>query len=1069
MALLLSTSFSLCAQKVTLNCRQQKLETVLTAISKQTNLSLAYSPQYVDLDKNVTISVADTDLQEVLKRLLAGTGIGFRIEEHSIFLFKQETQKDDVSLEVKTRKISGKVVDANGEPVIGANVVIKDKHQGTTTDINGRFTLSVTGNEKLTVSYIGYTTIDVSTTGKDYIDVKLEEDARNLKEVVVIGYGNTTKKDITSSITSLKAADMNKGSFVNPIELLQGKVPGLTVSKTGDPNKTPSIVMRGLSTLRTGAAQEPLYVVDGVPGTSIVAPEDIESIDVLRDASASSIYGSRAANGVILITTKRGRKGRMEATYSGYVTLDQVASRMEMMDADEYRSWLSANGKELLPENDMNVNTDWQRVVQNKYGLTHSHNVSLSGGTEQTLFSSNINMKDVQGLMKKSNLNALTLRANLEHKVLDNRLTLGMAFSGDISESESPISDYIYLYSMRYQPTVAPYNADGSYYEDLNRVGYLNPLALINENDADSKLKRMLMTAKANLKLMEELDLNLNYSLQNSQLNSNSYKGKKSQLAKGLDGEAIRSSYENQNKILEITANFSRKIKGMHDVKALLGYSWQEDHNNNGFQTSNIGFPSDATGYHNLGLGIAPKGYVPQWGPGDSKLRMISFFGRINYSYADKYLLQASLRDDGSSAFGKNNRWGLFPSVSAAWRMSQERFMQHLTSLDDLKIRVGYGVSGNSLGFDPLASQMRYGTVGTFYNNGEIKPAIGPVSNANPDLKWEKTAMLNIGVDFGFFNNRLTGTVEYYDKKTSDLIYTYTVPTTEYLYGSMIANVGSIDNRGFEIQLSGIPVWTRNFKWRTSLVISHNENEVVSLSNDKFKKDYEWVEGIEYAQNQSGQYNQIIKEGCPLGQYNLWIWMGRNEDGISQFLKGDGKGNPVYDENGNPVLTTSPTMEDHFIVGDPEPKVAYGWTNSFEYKNWDASFFFRGTAGNDILNGSRAYLTYMGAQATLYNQPKSVAQTEDIRDINANFISDRYLEDGSYLRLDNVTLGYTFQNIGKLIQKFRVYASVNNVFILTKYKGIDPEISLSGSQIGVEDGVYYPKTRTFMLGASINF
>ncbi len=622
---------------------------------------------------------------------------------------------------------------------------------------------------------------------------------------------------------------------------------------------------------------------------------------------------------------------------------------------------------------------------------------------------------------------------------------------------------------MRYQPTVAPYNADGSYYEDLNRVGYLNPLALINENDADSKLKRMLMTAKANLKLMEGLDLNLNYSLQNSQLNSNSYKGKKSQLAKGLDGEAIRSSYENQNKILEITANFSRKIKGMHDVKALLGYSWQEDHNNNGFQTSNIGFPSDATGYHNLGLGIAPKGYVPQWGPGDSKLRMISFFGRINYSYADKYLLQASLRDDGSSAFGKNNRWGLFPSVSAAWRMSQERFMQHLTSLDDLKIRVGYGVSGNSLEFDPLASQMRYGTVGTFYNNGEIKPAIGPVSNANPDLKWEKTAMLNIGVDFGFFNNRLTGTVEYYDKKTSDLIYTYTVPTTEYLYGSMIANVGSIDNRGFEIQLSGIPVWTRNFKWRTSLVISHNENEVVSLSNDKFKKDYEWVEGIEYAQNQSGQYNQIIKEGCPLGQYNLWIWMGRNEDGISQFLKGDGKGNPVYDENGNPVLTTSPTMEDHFIVGDPEPKVAYGWTNSFEYKNWDASFFFRGTAGNDILNGSRAYLTYMGAQATLYNQPKSVAQTEDIRDINANFISDRYLEDGSYLRLDNVTLGYTFQNIGKLIQKFRVYASVNNVFILTKYKGIDPEISLSGSQIGVEDGVYYPKTRTFMLGASINF
>ena len=285
-------------------------------------------------------------------------------------------------------------------------------------------------------------------------------------------------------------------------------------------------------------------------------------------------------------------------------------------------------------------------------------------------------------------------------------------------------------------------------------------------------------------------------------------------------------------------------------------------------------------------------------------------------------------------------------------------------------------------------------------------------------------------------------------------------------------NVGSIDNRGFEIQLSGIPVWTRNFKWRTSLVISHNENEVVSLSNDKFKKDYEWVEGIEYAQNQSGQYNQIIKEDCPLGQYNLWIWMGRNEDGISQFLKGDGKGNPVYDENGNPVLTTSPTMEDHFIVGDPEPKVAYGWTNNFEYKNWDASFFFRGTACNDILNGSRAYLTYMGAQATLYNQPKSVAQTEDIRDINANFISDRYLEDGSYLRLDNVTLGYTVPLKSRdLISRLRFYITMQNLATFTQYPGISPEVSMDGMSwkgLGV-DRTAYPAPRTFSLGVNVSF
>lgn len=852
--------------------------------------------------------------------------------------------------------VTGRVKSTSGDPLIGVNVVEKGTTNGTVTDLDGNYSLRVQQGKTLVFSYIGFLSQEV-VVNKAKINVTLKEDTETLDEVVVIGYGSMQRKDITSSITSVKAEDLNVGVVTTPAQMLQGKVPGLTIANTSAPNGSASISLRGASSLRTGEAMEPYYVVDGVPGVSIslVAPEDIESIDVLRDASATAIYGSKAANGVIIITTKKGKKdGRTSVSYSGYVAWDRTLKTLDMMTADELLSYAKTNNITQLNDYynvDNPANTNWQDEVL-RTGFSHNHNVSINGGNEKTNYSASLNFQDREGVVRGTNMDRLNARTFVQTKALNNRLELALSLNASIRNSSTgptdiqgrSVLDAMYYYN----PLVPVKNEDGTWYRNLNISQNYNPLSMINEDRYDTKEKLLQGTAQATLHIIDGLDWNLNLSYQNQQYIYNIYNTTQTQLPSVISkhGQADRSTTENIRKQMETYLNWNHTFADAHKVGIMLGYSWEQADNNDGFGLRVYNFYNDDLTYHNLGMAnnIDINDVISN---NLSTLRMISFYGRINYSYKSRYLLQATVRRDGSSAFGENNRWATFPSVSAAWRITEEQFMKNQHVFDDLKLRVGYGVSGNSLGFDAFIARPLYGATGWFtYVNPDGSTSnyrmLGATRNANPDLKWESTSMFNIGIDFGFLHNRLSGTIEYYDKRTSDLIYDYPVSTNRYPYGTMTANVGDISNKGIEITINAVPVQTHNFTWSTTLNLSHNKNVVEKLTNASYSVPYIDMSDPDVG-GFSGQNVQRIMEGSPIGQFYTYEWAGYNESGVSVFND--------YDADGKLIGTTdAPTDEDRRKTGSAQPKLTYGWNNDFTWKNWTLTAFFQGVAGNQIYN-----------------------------------------------------------------------------------------------------------------------
>ena len=971
--------------------------------------------------------------------------------------------------------VTGTVIDNTGMPLIGVSVVEKGTTNGSVTDIDGKYTVNVEKGKTLVFSYIGYVTQEVEVQSNT-INITLSEDAQLLDEVVVIGYGSMERKDVTSSITTVKAEDLNVGVYTTPAQLLQGKVPGLTIANTSDPNGSASISLRGASTLRTGEAMEPYYVIDGVPGVSLslIAPEDIESIDVLRDASATAIYGSKAANGVIIVTTKKGNKdGRTNVSYSGYVAWDKTLNTLDMMTADEVLAYADANGIDLSSYYDVNnpADVNWQDEVL-RTAFSHNHNVAINGGNEKTSYNASINFLERQGVVRGTGMDRLTARSFLQTKAFNDRLDLSFNVNASISNNESGPTDNegrSALDAMNYYLPLNPiYNEDGTYYGRTTSQ-YYNPVSLINEDRYKTTQKLLQGVAKATVHIIDGLDWNLNLSYQNEQYIYNKYHSSQSQIVTytSRNGDAERSTVENIKKQMETYINWDHTFNDAHKVGVMLGYSWEQADNNDGFGIRAYNFYNDDLSYYNLALANS----MSQDEIVDlnsqyllSTLRMISYYGRINYSYKSKYLLQATVRRDGSSAFGANNRWGTFPAVSAAWRIIEEDFMKEQNIFDDLKFRIGYGVSGNSLGFDAFYARQVYGSTGWFTgSDGNNYHVLGATRNANPDLKWEKTGMFNVGLDFGFFNNRLTGTIEYYNKKTSDLIYSYGVSTLIYPYSEMVANVGDISNKGIEITINAVPVQTKDFTWSTSLNLSHNKNEVVSMSNSEFSVNF-----IEMADpninSYSNQHVQRLMEGAPIGQFYLWEWAGYDENGMSVFND--------YDENGNLIgVTDAPDDTDRRMAGSAQPKITFGWNNDLTWKNWSLSMFFQGVAGNKIFNAIRAsYSDPTLLRSFGKNILAEVATEQNYNDSRAQAPSTRYLENGSYLRLSTLTLGYNFGKLGNWVNNMRIYATCNNVFTITGYKGIDPEVNLGGLTPGMDmRNSNYPRTRSFMVGVNMNF
>ena len=1089
--------------KISLNKNKVDLKEVLNEIENQTDYLFIYNNE-VNTDKTVSIKSNNEAVSKVLTKVLKDSDINFLLEGNHIILshiekkIAKEKNNSIVSQQQQQGKtITGTIVDSNGEAIIGANIIEKGTSNGTITDYDGKFTLNVSNNAILKVSYIGYLEQEAATQDISNVNVVLQEDTHSLEELVVIGYGSMTRKDVTSSITTVQAGKLNVGAFSDPAQLLQGKVPGLIITQSSNPNGSPSITLRGASTFRSGAAQEPYYIIDGIPGMSLalVSPNDIESIDVLRDATATAIYGSKAANGVIIINTKKGKEGHTNINYSSYVAVDDILKNWDVMDASQMRRYASENNITLV--NDMGADTNWQKEVQ-RTGLSHNHNVSISGGSEQVSYNSSVNYMERQGVIKGTEMDRLIGRAFVEAKTLKDLLTLSFNINTSITNRNNVPFDeqgQSVLDAMSYYSPLTPVkNEDGTWYENSGISQNFNPVSLINENIYDTEDKQMQGNVKASLKITNELLYNINLAYQNEQHLFSNYNSTQSLVALGMNGKADRSVINNKKKVLETYFNYDHTFKEAHKLGLMAGYSFEESNDNDGFKLTTYNFYNDALSYHNLGMGNNVD--INGLGLGDgrymlSTLRMISFYGRINYSFNSKYLLQATARRDGSSAFGKNNRWATFPSASMAWRISEESFIKDLNIFDDLKLRVGYGVSGNSLGFDVFTATQVYGATGRFEHmtpsgETELVHTLGATRNANPDLKWERTGMLNVGLDFSFFNNRLNGTIEVYDKRTKDLIADYQVSTTRYPFNWLTANVGEISNKGIELNINAIPVKTNNFSWETSLNLSHNRNIVERLSNDTYSVNYFDRANLNSA-GFSTATQQRVMEGYPIGHFYTWQWADYKEGVSHYYVYGEGTlrdlygddfeskvnkqddGRYVDKDSGELVTTSKPLYDDRTSTGSAQPKLTLGWNNTLSFKKWTMTAFFQGVFGNKIMNGTRAFLSNYASVGNGKNILASMFEENLATDYNSHAPSDRYLERGDYLRLSALTLGYNFGSVNNYIKGLRLYATCNNLLTITNYKGIDPEISLGGMEPGIDNRQTYPRTRTFMFGINVNF
>jgi TonB-dependent starch-binding outer membrane protein SusC len=983
-----------------------------------------------------------------------------------------------LAAQAQQKQIRGTVKDAKGDPVPSVTVSVKGTTVSSVTAADGLFAINAKEGDVLVFSAVSYQATEVKITSESSYEIVLATSSVTLGDVVVVGYGRSSRKNLSSSITTVRPEDLNRGAIGDVGQLIQGKVPGLNVTASGDPNRSAAVILRGASTLNS--SQGPFYVIDGIPGADIatIAPDDIASIDILKDAAATAIYGNRAANGVIIITTKKGKKGQVQVTYSGYVGTEKVSSQLDMMDAAQLRAFVTKNSLAFTPADDKGANTDWQKAVEKSSAFSHNHNISFGGGTEHSTYNASINYLDKQGILLHSDLKRFIAHLSMEQYALNDKVKFGLNVSNSNSNANDlPYRNTVLLQSALYLPVSPIKNTDGTYFENFVKSGYYNPVAMLNNSQMNTKYNLLIGSFNTQVKLPFGFSYDLNLSYQNSSYLFGSYLDKyftskynsmydnpdpgysgHTLQAFGSNGQATRSSFQDRKKVLETFLTWDKKI-GDHTINAVAGYSWQDNIIGDGFQATTSNFPVDNTGYNNLTLS-SPSTYGSglYFGAGGAyqHTRLISDFARLNYNYKEKYLLQGSVRRDGSSVFGKNNQWGIFPSVGAAWRINQETFMQNQKLFSDLKLRASYGVTGNASGFNAYTAQFISGNLGTYYYNGVgLTAAYGPTQAANFNLQWEKTATTNIGLDFTILNGKLSGSLDWYNKNTTGMIYGYKVDPMLVPTGNITANGGSINNKGIELSLSASPVKTNIFSWNTNLNLAHNKNVITSLRNPLFVGGDSVSVSYPEGQGQSGSSLQLLKEGRPLGQFFTLQYAGKNASGISQFI--DAKGN----------ITTAPSRADYHYAGDAQPKLLIGWSNNLKYKDFDLNVFIRGVFGNKIFNATRADL-FRPTTAMSTNILVDAAN-ESPADGNAYRYSTRFIESGNYVKFDNATLGYNIKNISKYIKSLRVYAAANNLFVITKFKGIDPEVNQGGIAPGVDYNNFYPKTRTFLFGVNVSF
>lgn len=909
-SLLLASQMTISAQNVSFSTNKVTLKSAFEKIEKASKYKIAYNSSQLNANRSVTLSKKSDDVFGMLTQLLKETNCTYELEGNYIII--KPLQKAQTS--GKKVKVRGVIKDETGEPIIGATVRVKGQSEGTVSDFDGNFTLDVTDDNTLQISYIGYQTQEFAVGKQHHFSIVLEEDKKILNEVVVIGYGTQKKGDITSSVGSVKSEDFTAGAINDAGQLIQGKIAGLSVTNpSGNPVGGTEISLRGNTTI-LGASTNPLILIDGVPGDfNTVAPEDIESIDVLKDGSAAAIYGSRGTNGVVLITTKKSKGNNInEVQYSGYLSLSTIAKKPDFCDADDYRQQIKDGLRDAAW--DLGDNTNWIDAIT-RTGLSHVHNISFKGGNAQTNYIFNVNYRNLQGIFKRSDKEEFQGRAEVNHSMFDDKLRFNFQLLGNqtgytATSDGGSFNTYSWRQALIHNPTEPIKNADGSWHENTGIFNYDNPVSRIYECDGEQKISQTRFSSNITLTPIKELTFNALFSYDKINQEGGYYETKKhiSNVRDGMNGYASTGGSSTVTKLVELTAQFHKNF-GDHTIQALAGYSYQESTYSNQYER-NYNFPTDLYSWHNIGVGQALKEGLGTEYSYWLDTNLIGFFGRLNYNYKNRYLLMASVRHEAASQLaGTNKPWGTFPSVSLGWRITEEKFMKNQKVFDDIKLRAGYGVTGSQPSQSFLGVPLLgYGDY--YLYNGQWIRALQPTQNSNDKLKWEEKHEYDIGADFSILNYRLNVSVDWYYRLIKGLLYDYSVPSPPNLYTTTRANVGEMSNNGLEIMVNAIPVQTKDFKWETTITFSTNSNKLKSLSNDLYQtsSDYfmtGWIE--EPIKTES----HIVRIGHKVGDIYGFKVVDVDESGKWIYL--DKNGNRVnYDE-----FTHS--FEDKQILGNGVP------------------------------------------------------------------------------------------------------------------------------------------------------
>ncbi|SEA02114.1 SusC/RagA family TonB-linked outer membrane protein [Pedobacter hartonius] len=1074
----LQVSHASYGQTITFKGNDVTMERFFQVIQSQTSFKVLYAEEMLSGVGHTDLNLKGAGVEDALKVCFMNKPLTYTINNNVIVIKvkpamevteQKERQKQPVT-------ITGKITDMQNVPLPGVNVTVVGTAVGTTSDTYGNYQIRLPDNTgRLRFSSIGFITTEIAVAaGTRVVDVHLKEEPRDLTEVVVVGYGTQRKGDITSAIASVKSENFVKGSVTDAAQLIRGKVAGLAVATTdGNPTSTSQINLRGITTLLSGTS--PLVLIDGVPGTlTTVAPEDIESMDVLKDGSAAAIYGTRGTNGVILITTKKAKANTPPGIeLNTYFTTQRITKKLEFLNADEYRQLVA---QKKPGATDYGSNTNWlDQVTQTPFSQVY--NLSLKGATENTSYVVNLNYRNLQGILKQSDNNVLYPRIEVNHSMFDGKLKLNANISGfqqryyagtaSLSTFTGGYNPAVYRNALTYNPTDRPKDDNGNYIEHPDKTDYQNPVSLLENTIGLTKNNNLRTIGTVSYLPIKDLNIKLLGSRDLNNGNTGYYETKKqySAVHDGRNGYAYVSNTRTQEDLIELTATYNKTIND-HQINVLGGYSWRQFDLQQSYMT-NFDFPADDFTYNNIGAGLALTRGQALIKSFQSQNRLISYFSRVNYSYMDKYLLSASIRREGSTKFGANHKYGNFPAVSVGWNIKNENFLKESTTLSNLKLRAGYGITGTepALPYQSL-DRLNFNTYGYF--NGQFIQVVNPSSNANPDLRWEKKSEVNIGLDYGFLKNRISGTIDVYRRKTTDLLFAYPVATPPYLYNTIVANAASMQNEGIEVQINAIPVTTANFQWNTSVNYSTNRNKLLSLSDDNFQLASGFFD-VGNTGEPIQQATSRVQIGQPLGNFYGFKSIDIDDTGHWIIEGADGKPKPIANQQAS----------DKKILGNGLPKHYLSWNNTFSYKQFDLNIGMRGAFGFQIFNSPQLFYSapvmltrgnlLKGSYDKIYNKVP-LADDQSLQYVSY------YIQKGDFWKIDNVTLGYNVPLKLKGVKSVRVYASASNLKTFTSYKGIDPEVSIitsdSSSGVlapGVDDKNRYPATSTYTLGAFFTF